>query len=59
MQVEFDALDPDDLRALFAGAMSDNWDTSAFERVVQWERADRQRLSALADGLRDTKDDNR
>ena len=41
MQVEFDALDPDDVRALFAGAMSDKWDTSAFEQVVQRERADR------------------
>jgi hypothetical protein len=48
MQVELDALDPDDLRALFAAALSGYWDTSAHEGVLAQERADVQYLREVS-----------
>jgi hypothetical protein len=48
VQVELDALDPDDLRALFTDAIGRYWDTSAYELVRQQEREDLQWLRTLA-----------
>jgi hypothetical protein len=48
MQVELDALDPDDLRALYQEAVDRYWDTSAYEQVLRDEDAGRARLRALA-----------
>jgi len=51
VQVELDALDPNDLRGLFQAALDDFWDTSAYEATRDQERDDRRRLSALRDGV--------
>ena len=45
MQVELDALDPDDLRALYADAIGGYWDDAAFAAVVERERQDRAALA--------------
>jgi hypothetical protein len=50
VQVELDALDPNDLRALFQAAIDDYWDTSAYEAVLDRERTDRSRLREVAGG---------
>ena len=50
VQVELDALDPDDLRALFTEAVGRFWDTSAYESVLAQERADIGRLRQAAGG---------
>jgi hypothetical protein len=47
MQVELDALDPDDLQALYQTAIDRDWDTSAYEQVLSDEDAGRVRLRAL------------
>jgi hypothetical protein len=52
VQVELDALDPDDLRALYQAAVDSNWDTSAYENVLGRERADRLRLREAEEALR-------
>ncbi len=48
MQVELDALDPDDLRDLYQAAIDRYWDMSAYERVLEDEAADLARLRAAA-----------
>lgn len=40
VQVELDALPPDELRRLYAEALSGLWDVSAFEATLENERAD-------------------
>lgn len=52
VQVELDALDPADLRGLFADAIEEYWDTSAYELAMARERTDRSALRAAAGGLR-------
>ncbi len=52
VQVELDALDPDDLRALFTDAVNQWWDTSAYELVLGRERDDLRRLREVAGGAR-------
>lgn len=42
MQVELDALDPPIMRQLFAEAISEYWDASAYDAVVQLERQQRE-----------------
>jgi hypothetical protein len=49
MQVELDALDPDDLRALYQAAIDRYWDTSAYERLLDDEVAGRGRLRDAVD----------
>jgi hypothetical protein len=44
VQVELEALDPDDLRALYEDALADFWDDDAYEAVLESERADRETL---------------
>jgi hypothetical protein len=44
VQVELDALAPDDLRALYADALGDYWDESQYELVLDRERAERDDL---------------
>ncbi len=51
MQVELDALDPDDLRSLFETALSGYWDTSAYEAVLDREQDDLRRLRDPAGGV--------
>ncbi len=51
VQVELDALPPDVLRGLYAAALEEFWDTSAYERSVAVEQDDRGRLSRLVEGL--------
>jgi hypothetical protein len=48
VQVELDALDPDDLRRLFQSAIDEFWDTSAYEEVLAQEQADLRRLHEAA-----------
>jgi hypothetical protein len=50
VQVELDALDPDDLRSLFQAAIDGYWDTSAFEAVMAREDEDMSLLRAAARG---------
>lgn len=49
MQVELDALDPDDLQALYQAAIDRYWDVSAYEQVLRDEQADREHLKQAAD----------
>ena len=51
VQVELDALDPDDLRDLYQAAINPYWDVSAYAAVRIREDADRQRLRDAAVGL--------
>jgi hypothetical protein len=51
MQVELDALDPDDLQALYQTAVDRYWDTSAYEQVIRDEDAGRARLRAMIAGM--------
>ncbi|WP_042389668.1 hypothetical protein [Streptacidiphilus melanogenes] len=44
VQVELDAVDPAELRALFQAAINQFWDTSGFEAMVRQEDADRAQL---------------
>jgi hypothetical protein len=50
VQVELDALDPDDLRRLYQEAIDRYWDVSAYEAVRAQERQDLRRLRAAAGG---------
>jgi hypothetical protein len=49
VQVEVEARDPDDLRALVQQAIDAEWDTSAFQAVIEREDEERDRLEAFAD----------
>lgn len=49
VQVELDALDPNDLRALYQAAVTDFWDESAWEESMAREEQERTRLRDLAD----------
>lgn len=51
VQVELDALDPDDLRALFTSAIEDYCDTSAYEAVLAREDRDRAVLGEALERL--------
>jgi hypothetical protein len=48
-QVEVEALDPDDLRALLRAAIEENWDKSEFDAVRRREDSERRQLRELAD----------
>jgi len=48
MQVELDALDPDTLRSLFQTAIDGYWDESAYQAVLERERAGLWRLREVA-----------
>ena len=45
MQVELDALDPDDLRELYRAAIDDYWDDGAYDVALEREREERDSLS--------------
>ena len=45
VQVELDALPPDQLRALYQAAIDRHWDTSAYDAAVAGEREDRRELA--------------
>jgi hypothetical protein len=47
VQVELDALDPDELRRLFQAGIDAHWDTSAYAAVLERERAQRWRVGGL------------
>lgn len=49
VQVEMEALDPDDLRALFTDAINRYWDDGAYPEVLAREQAERAQLRELAD----------
>jgi hypothetical protein len=49
VQVEMDALDPNDLRELFTGAINEFWDMSTYEAVLERETDERAALADLAD----------
>lgn len=44
VQVELDALPPDDLRRLYQAAIDEYWDTSQYEAVIEQEDAERAEL---------------
>jgi hypothetical protein len=44
IQVELEALDPDDLRGLYEATLADYWDDDAYRAVLAAEDADRRRL---------------
>lgn len=50
VQVELDALSPDVLRGLYAAALDEFWDTSAYQRSVALEQQDQSRLRQLVAG---------
>jgi hypothetical protein len=49
VQVEMEALDPIDLRALFQTAVDQYWDTSRYDDVLAREAAERAALTDLAE----------
>lgn len=51
MQVELDALDPDTLQAMFTAAIEEHWDTSTYERVLEREESQRERLRGILDAI--------
>jgi hypothetical protein len=53
VQVEMEALDPNDLRALFADAIDRFWDTPTYQQVLGWEADERAALTRLADEWED------
>jgi hypothetical protein len=53
VQVEVDALDPNDLRDLFQRSIDEFWDASTYEAVMTRESRERDALSDLADRFRD------
>jgi hypothetical protein len=53
VQVEIDALPPETLRALFAGAITDYWDGSAYAAVLEREDAERALLRTAAAVIRE------
>jgi hypothetical protein len=48
VQVELDALDPADLRALYQTAIDQFWDLSAYDAVLAREREDARRLRSIS-----------
>lgn len=52
VQVELDALPPEELRALYQRAVDRLWDVSAYRRVLDAEIADRDHLSYILEGIR-------
>jgi hypothetical protein len=42
--VELDALDPNELRALFTRALAPFWDETAYQKSLKREAADRRQL---------------
>jgi hypothetical protein len=50
VQVELDALDPNNLRGLYQAAIDRYWDVSAYAEVLDQEQDDLQRLRAAAGG---------
>jgi hypothetical protein len=57
MQVELDALDPDDLRQLYDDAIDRYWDESAYEVVLEREDRQRDAVGDLLDELDNLDDD--
>jgi hypothetical protein len=53
VQVELDALDPDDLRALYQAALGRFWDESAHQAVLDREETERDRLYDLYESVRE------
>ena len=51
IQVELDALDPNDLHALYAQAVGRYWDVSKYQTALERERDERARLVGLFDYL--------
>jgi hypothetical protein len=51
VQVEVEAIPPDDLRTLYTDALSDYWDEDAFETSLEQEQADRARLAEIASAV--------
>lgn len=47
VQVELDALDPNDLRRLYSAAIDQYWDTSAYEEAIEREEEERTALAEL------------
>ncbi len=48
MQVELDALEPGDLRALYQEAIDQYWDTSAYQAALEREAEDQELLARIA-----------
>jgi hypothetical protein len=57
IQVELDALDPNDLQRLYHDAIDDFWDMSTFEAVVARETRERDELVRIAQTSWDEEDD--
>jgi hypothetical protein len=51
MQVEVEAIDPNDLRNLYGAAIDQWWDRATYEAVLRRETVDRRRLESLAKRL--------
>jgi hypothetical protein len=47
VQIEVDALAPDDLPALFIARIAEFWDDDAYQAVLEAEQADIERLDGL------------
>jgi hypothetical protein len=55
VQVELDALDPDDLRDLYAAAIAEYWDESAHDAALAREKAETEELQRIAGRMRGAK----
>jgi hypothetical protein len=49
VQVEVEALDPDDLRLLVQAAIDTHWNTAAYQQVLAAERQEREELRQLVE----------
>ncbi len=58
MQVELDALDPDDLRRLYTEAVEDYWDDELYQQVLTREANERDRIMELAERADDEEEDD-
>ena len=53
VQIEVDAIPPDQLRRLYQEAIDEYWDPDAFQEVLNAEEADKERLEEIVDMLRE------
>lgn len=57
IQVELDALPPETLHSLYGEALDEYWDQDAYERVMEHEAEDRERMGEVLESMRGATDE--
>ena len=52
VQIEIDAVNPNDLRAMFAASIAKYWDDDAYQAVLDGEQVDRDELGSIIYGVK-------